>query len=217
MNWFETIDGYCERIDASFWSEPLNAVTNVIFLMTAIWVLRRDGLNNKARALAFILGMIGIASFLFHSVATAWAGAIDVLSIVLFTLLYIFVATEDFLGLSRRSALSVTLGFFPFSVVVGWLTLPLSFLGSTRIYIPMLVLISLYSLILYKKLPDVSRGLAIGALLLTISMFARSLDLPLCEIIPKGTHYLWHVINAIMLGWMIEVYRRHIISQSCNF
>ena len=217
MNWFETIDGYCERIDASFWSEPLNAITNVIFLMIAIWVLSRGGLNNKARALAFILGMIGIASFLFHSVATAWAGAIDVLSIVLFTLLYIFVATEDFLGLSRRSALSVTLGFFPFSVVVGWLTLPLSFLGSTRIYIPMLVLISLYSLILYKKLPDVSRGLAIGALLLTISMFARSLDLPLCEIIPKGTHYLWHVINAIMLGWMIEVYRRHIISQSCNF
>ena len=217
MNWFETIDGYCERIDASFWSEPLNAITNVIFLITAIWVLSRGGLNNKARALAFILGMIGIASFLFHSVATAWAGALDVLSIVLFTLLYIFVATEDFLGLSRRSALGVTLGFFPFSVVVDWLTLPLSFLGSTRIYIPMLVLISLYSLILYKKLPDVSRGLAIGALLLTISMFARSLDLPLCEIIPKGTHYLWHVINAIMLGWMIEVYRRHIISRSCNF
>ena len=217
MNWFETIDGYCERIDASFWSEPLNAVTNVVFLMAAIWVLRRDGLNNKARALAFILGMIGIASFLFHSVATAWAGALDVLFILLFTLLYIFVATEDFLGLPRRSALVVTLGYFPFSVVVDWLTLPLSVLGSTRIYIPILILIILYSLILYKKFPYLSRGLAMGALLLTISMFARSVDLPLCETIPTGTHFLWHVINAIMLAWMIEVYRRHIISRSCNF
>ena len=217
MNWFEAVDGYCERIDASFWSEPLNAVTNVIFLMTAIWVLRRDGLNNKARALAFILGMIGIASFLFHSVATAWAGALDVLFILLFTLLYIFVATEDFLGLPRRSALVVTLGYFPFSVVVDWLTLPLSVLGSTRIYIPILILITLYSLILYKKFPYLSRGLAMGALLLTISMFARSVDLPLCETIPTGTHFLWHVINAIMLAWMIEVYRRHIISRSCNF
>ena len=217
MNWFETIDGYCERIDASFWSEPLNAVTNVIFLLTAIWVLRRDGLNNKARALAFILGMIGIASFLFHSVATAWAGALDVLFILLFTLLYIFVATEDFLGLPRRSALVVTLGYFPFSFVVDWLTLPLSFLGSTRIYIPILILIILYSLILYKKFPYLSRGLAMGALLLTISMFARSVDLPLCETISTGTHFLWHVINAIMLAWMIEVYRRHIISRSCDF
>lgn len=217
MNWFETIDGYCERIDASFWSEPLNAVTNVVFLMAAIWVLRREELNNKARALAFLLGMIGIASFLFHSVATAWAGALDVLFILLFTLLYIFVATEDFLGLPRRSALVVTLGYFPFSFVVDWLTLPLSFLGSTRIYIPILILIILYSLILYKKFPYLSRGLAMGALLLTISMFARSVDLPLCETIPTGTHFLWHVINAIMLAWMIEVYRRHIISRSCDF
>ena len=217
MNWFETIDGYCERIDASFWSEPLNAVTNAVFLMAAIWVLRREELNNKARALAFLLGMIGIASFLFHSVATAWAGALDVLFILLFTLLYIFVATEDFLGLPRRSALVVTLGYFPFSVVVDWLTLPLSFLGSTRIYIPILILITLYSLILYKKFPYLSRGLAMGALLLTISMFARSVDLPLCETISTGTHFLWHVINAIMLAWMIEVYRRHIISRSCNF
>ena len=217
MNWFETIDGYCERIDASFWSEPLNAVTNVVFLMAAIWVLRREELNNKARALAFLLGMIGIASFLFHSVATAWAGALDVLFILLFTLLYIFVATEDFLGLPRRSALVVTLGYFPFSVVLDWLTLPLSFLGSTRIYIPILILITLYSLILYKKFPYLSRGLAMGALLLTISMFARSVDLPLCETIPTGTHFLWHVINAIMLAWLIEVYRRHIISRSCDF
>ena len=217
MNWFATIDGYCERIDASFWSEPLNAVTNVVFLMAAIWVLRREELNNKARALAFLLAMIGIASFLFHSVATAWAGALDVLLILLFTLLYIFVATEDFLGLPRRSALVVTLGYFPFSVVVEWLTLPLSFLGSTRIYIPILVLITLYSLILYKKFPYLSRGLAMGALLLTISMLARSVDLPLCETIPTGTHFLWHVINAIMLAWMIEVYRRHIISRSCDF
>ncbi|MAJ21969.1 MAG: hypothetical protein CMH02_09775 [Marinovum sp.] len=217
MNWFATIDGYCERIDASFWSEPLNAVTNVVFLMAAIWVLRREELNNKARALAFLLAMIGIASFLFHSVATAWAGALDVLLILLFTLLYIFVATEDFLGLPRRSALVVTLGYFPFSVVVEWLTLPLSFLGSTRIYIPILVLITLYSLILYKKFPYLSRGLAMGALLLTISMLARSVDLPLCETIPTGTHFLWHVINAIMLAWMIEVYRRHIIARSCDF
>ena len=170
MNWFETIDGYCERIDASFWSEPLNAVTNAVFLMAAIWVLRREELNNKARALAFLLGMIGIASFLFHSVATAWAGALDVLFILLFTLLYIFVATEDFLGLPRRSALVVTLGYFPFSVVVDWLTLPLSVLGSTRIYIPILILITLYSLILYKKFPYLSRGLAMGALLMTLSL-----------------------------------------------
>jgi len=53
--------------------------------------------------------------------------------------------------------------------------------------------------------------LAIGAFILMTSMIARILDVPLCQTIPIGTHFLWHVMNAVMLAWMIEVYRRHII------
>ena len=95
MNWFEAVDGYCERIDTSFWSEPLNALTNIFFLVAAVWVLRREGLNSTARILALILGMIGVASFLFHSFAQAWAGALDVLFILLFTLLYLLAAEKN--------------------------------------------------------------------------------------------------------------------------
>ena len=214
MNWFEAVDGYCERIDASFWSEPLNALTNIFFLVAAVWVLRREGLNSTARILALILGMIGASSFLFHSFAQAWAGALDVLFILLFTLLYLFAASKDFMGAPRSIALVITLGYFPFSIIVDWLTLPLTFLGSTRIYMPMLILIILFSLLLYKRLPIVSRGLAVGAFILVISMLARILDVPLCQKIPLGTHFVWHVLNAVMLAWMIEVYRRHIISQN---
>ena len=214
MNWFEAVDGYCERIDASFWSEPLNAITNIFFLVAAVWVLRREGLNSTARILALILGMIGVASFLFHSFAQAWAGALDVLFILFFTLLYLFAASKDFMGAPRSIALVITLGYFPFSIIVDWLTLPLTFLGSTRIYMPMLILIILFSLLLYKRLPIVSRGLAVGAFILVISMLARILDVPLCQKIPLGTHFVWHVLNAVMLAWMIEVYRRHIISQN---
>ena len=214
MNWFEAVDGYCERIDASFWSEPLNAITNIFFLVAAVWVLRREGLNSTARIMALILGMIGVASFLFHSFAQAWAGALDVLFILFFTLLYLFAASKDFMGAPRSIALVITLGYFPFSIVVDWLTLPLTFLGSTRIYMPMLILIILFSLLLYKRLPIVSRGLAVGAFILIISMLARILDVPLCQKIPLGTHFVWHVLNAVMLAWMIEVYRRHIISQN---
>ena len=214
MNWFEAVDGYCERIDASFWSEPLNAITNIFFLVAAVWVLRREGLNSTARILALILGMIGVASFLFHSFAQAWAGALDVLFILLFTLLYLFAASKDFMGAPRSIALVITLGYFPFSIIVDWLTLPLTFLGSTRIYMPMPILIILFSLLLYKRLPIVSRGLAVGAFILIISMLARILDVPLCQKIPLGTHFVWHVLNAVMLAWMIEVYRRHIISQN---
>jgi len=41
MKWTDHIDGYCERLDPSFWSEPVNAVTNAAFVIAAIFVLRR--------------------------------------------------------------------------------------------------------------------------------------------------------------------------------
>ena len=54
-----------------------------------------------------------------------------------------------------------------------------------------------------------ARGLTIGAGLLVASLAFRTLDAPLCDRLPHGTHFLWHMLNAVMLGWMIEVYCRH--------
>ena len=48
-----------------------------------------------------------------------------------------------------------------------------------------------------------------GAVLLIASLTFRTLDQPVCGALPFGTHFLWHVLNAVMLGWMIEVWRRH--------
>ena len=33
------IDAYCERTDASYWSEPVNAVTNAAFLIGRLFML----------------------------------------------------------------------------------------------------------------------------------------------------------------------------------
>jgi len=48
--------------------------------------------------------------------------------------------------------------------------------------------------------------LATGAAILAVSLTFRSLDASLCAAIPLGTHFMWHVLNAVMLGWMIHVY-----------
>ena len=101
MEWFEAVDGYCERVDAAFWSEPINAVTNAAFLIAAIWAWRRPDLPVMGRVLTVILALIGIGSFLFHTFAQTWAGFADVLPILLFILVYIYVATRDYFGASR--------------------------------------------------------------------------------------------------------------------
>jgi hypothetical protein len=48
--------------------------------------------------------------------------------------------------------------------------------------------------------------------LLCLSITIRSLDEILCDVIPIGTHFMWHVLNGIMLGWMIHVYIRHMLA-----
>lgn len=90
----------------------------------------------------------------------------------------------------------------------------LAWLESSAVYMPIPLLIALYAVGLRKRLPKASLGLGIGTVMLLTSLCFRILDLPLCAKLPLGMHFLWHLINVVMLGWMIEVYRRHDQSQA---
>jgi hypothetical protein len=81
-------------------------------------------------------------------------------------------------------------------------------LGSSAGYAPVPVLILAYAWLLRRRAPEVARGLAVGAGVLVVSLAFRTLDGPLCGLVPVGTHFLWHVLNGVMLGWMILVYVR---------
>ncbi len=217
MDWTAPIDAYCERLDPSFWAEPVNAVTNAAFVISALWMWGRlRGMESipgvgLARALCVVLGLIGIGSFLFHTEATGWAALADTAPIAVYVLIYIFAANRYYCGLSVPLALCATALFFPYAA----LTIPvfekLPVLGVSASYVPVPVMILAYAVLLRRRLPDVARGLAVGGGLLLVSLTFRSLDEPLCTQLPFGTHFMWHILNAIMLGWMIEVLRRHLM------
>jgi hypothetical protein len=215
LDWFEAIDGYCERLDASYWAEPINAVTNLAFILAAlIMAVRLRGSNLMIGwALVWVLALIGVGSFLFHTHAQGWSAVADVGAILFFILLYLFAASHNYLGLSAFwSAMSVA-AFFPFALGLQPLFANLPVLGVSSAYLPVALLIAIYGVILLRRAPDTARGLLVGAALLMVSILLRSLDEPLCDSIPIGTHFAWHILNAIMLGWMIEVYRRHMLAR----
>ncbi len=58
MNWAEHIDLYCERTDASLWSEPLNALSNLGFLLVAVVLWKR--VAGRGRDLQLLDGGIEI-------------------------------------------------------------------------------------------------------------------------------------------------------------
>lgn len=209
MELTRAIDGYCERLDPGYWAEPINAVTNAAFLIAAWFMWRRSAGVPLARALVVILFAIGVGSFLFHTHAQVWAAIADVLPILMFILVYIFAINRDAWGFGAVGALALTGLFIPYAAV----TVPIFQLlpiGGTAGYAPVPTLILIYAVLLRRREPVLARGLAIGAGILLLSMTMRTIDEPLCDLIPMGTHYWWHILNAIMLGWMIEVYVRHI-------
>ncbi|WP_062562089.1 ceramidase domain-containing protein [Paracoccus aminovorans] len=211
MTWLSPVDAYCERTGPDYWSEPINALTNMAFLIAALvlWPRLRGPEMAMGRALAAVLFVIGIGSWLFHTHANRLTGLMDVLPILGFILLYVFTATRDYFGARPWIAALMTAGFIPYAAATVPLFSMIPGLGSSSSYAPVPLLILIYAVLLRRRLPDTARGLAIGAGILIVSLTFRTLDQPLCDALPFGTHFLWHVLNAVMLGWMIEVWRRH--------
>lgn len=207
MDWFREVNIYCERTDAAYWSEPINAVTNAAFLIAAAlcWRMLGDRRDLGARSLTLILAAIGVGSFLFHTHAQVWAGAADVAPIQLFILVYLYLATVRFFGASAWAGAIAVVMFIPYAwaaqtaveAVVGRLN------GSAA-YAPVPLLIGAYALALARRSPRAARDLAIGAGLLVVSLTFRTIDEAVCPALPLGTHFLWHMLNAVMLAWMIR-------------
>ena len=204
------IDGYCERLSPAYWAEPVNAVTNAVFLLVALVMWRRvrgQGLP-LANLLVVLLAIIGVGSFLFHTHAQVWAALADTTPILLYILVYIFAVNRDIWRLSLPWAAGLTMLFVPYAALTIPVFQPVPGLGGSAAYAPVPLLILVYACLLRKRRPQVARGLAVGAAILIASITFRALDTPLCAQVPLGTHFMWHILNAFMLGWMIEVYRR---------
>ncbi|WP_282151697.1 ceramidase domain-containing protein [Ruegeria atlantica] len=212
MDWFQEIDGYCERLSPAYWAEPINAVTNAAFLIAAFVMWRRVRGQGAplAMVLVVILAAIGVGSYLFHTHAQAWAAMADVLPILLYILVYIFAINRDVWHMRPRTAGIATALFIPYAAATVPLFQLVPGLGGSAAYAPVPLLILIYAFLLRHRVPDTARGLAIGAMILIASITFRALDEPICGQIPFGTHFMWHILNALMLGWMIEVYRRHL-------
>ena len=212
MDLTRSLDIYCERLGPGYWAEPLNAVTNAAFLIAAAVMWRRTAGLPLGRLLSAILAAIGVGSYLWHTHGQVWAVILDSGSIAVFSLVFLFAANRDFIGLRPLAALGLTLLYFPYTALTGAVFGALPFFAISAEYWGLPLLMAVYAVVLRRRHPATATGLRAAAALLCLSLTFRSLDTPLCAVLPLGTHFLWHLLNALLLAWMIEVYRRHRIA-----
>jgi hypothetical protein len=197
------LDLYCERLGPGLLAEPLNAFTNLAFLLAALHAWRCANGRPDARLLAALIAVIGLGSGLFHTLATQAAQWCDVLPIGVFQLSFLW------LYLRRVRGLAVTLcaGWLALFVIALGAAAPLTTpLNGSLAYAPALLALTALGVSHLRRLRDPS--LLLAATLFLASLTARSLDLALCARWPLGTHFLWHLLNALLLGRLVWIYAR---------
>lgn len=216
MSLIHTIDNYCERVGPEFWSEPINAASNLAFIVAAcvgLYEARRLGrMNGWIAVLCGLAFAIGVGSFLFHTFAQVWAAIADVVPILLFILAYLFAAAHALFGLRWRIAIPAAIVAFGISLLArnGVLMIaPKEALNGTEGYAPALALLA-GSAIALAAMKRPAAGLIVGAAVVFMaSMGARIADAPICDAFPLGTHFLWHVFNGLMIALLLLAMVRH--------
>ncbi|HWL03485.1 MAG TPA: hypothetical protein VNQ99_00935 [Xanthobacteraceae bacterium] len=203
--WSTPVDLYCERTDVSFWSEPLNALTNVAFLIAAYAAFRiwraQPARDTPALLLIGVVVLVGFGSFAFHTLATRGASLFDVIPIAVFIYGYLALALRRFFRLPLLWVAIVLVGFAGASMVTGRV-LPAGFLNGSGGYLPALAAMVVVGLLL--RALDTGRRVLVAALVFSASIALRAMDHDLCEAFPVGTHIGWHCLNAVVLFLLLR-------------
>jgi hypothetical protein len=217
--WRDPVIDYCERQGHGFWSEPVNALTNIAFLLAAaaafaLWRRRRET-DHPALALIVVTALVGVGSFIFHTIATRGAMLFDVVPIAVFIYGYFLLALRRFFDLGALVSTAITLLFAAGSYLVENTFHGLH--GSVG-YLPALGAMICFAALLWPRTRrrQTADGLTLAALVFAASLTFRTMDGEVCAAFPLGTHFLWHVLNACVLWLLLRTAMLHPVPEGCR-
>jgi ceramidase len=193
------MDAYCERVGMGLFAEPLNAFSNVSFLLAALaaWVLaRRTGtLSAGVRALIAIGASVGIGSILWHTYPTMPTLVLDSVPILIFIMWYIWLYARNVVGMRPLFAVASAAAF----LLATFVALPFSgVLHGAFVYTPGLVVTLLLGMFHARERRVARFTLLAAAGVYLAALFFRTIDNEVCPVLPIGTHFLWHILIGLV-------------------
>jgi len=209
--WLDPIDQYCERLGPGLWAEPLNFLTNAGFLIAAFLLTRpQRGYAGVPRfnALAFLLFAIGVGSGLFHSFANVFTNFCDIIPIALFLFTYLWFFAERVIRLEVIGRVIILVGFLALTVIGSLVSDSARVNGSNQYFGAWVALFGIAAYVAGGAHRQHARYFFAAHLIFTVSLFARSLDMELCASWPRGTHFVWHLLNSVTLYLVLLGYAK---------
>lgn len=190
----DTPTEYCEQLlHASV--EPINAVTNIAFILFALLAFYK--LHKEPGILKFILplllALIGAGSAWWHMGHTAGGDVTDTLSII------IFASTVSVLLLYKllESKTKVVFAFGPL-LILTLIAEQLPYLSGSLPYVVLLSGLVVFGFLFMKRFPESKLVVVVSIGTFGLAILFRSLDMELCSQFVIGTHFLWHILVALL-------------------
>lgn len=206
------LDGYCERAGLpGLMAEPVDVFSNIGFLIAAYLAFRAfraGGWTLKAgwdlALLTLLLATIGIGSGLWHAFAEKWAMLGDVIPILLFINIYLLSFFHRILKLKRMATVFWWLAFQAVNFA-SEAFLPRDTLNGSIMYIPTWGTLALIVIFLKYKGHTATKPVAVTLAIFTASLLFRTVDMAVCPSISIGTHFLWHILNSVVLYRLLRL------------
>src|SRR5918997_1341854 len=195
----DLMDAYCERVGMGLLAEPLNAVSNISFLLAAwaAWVLatRTGTLSAGGRALIALAASVGIGGILWHTYPTMLTLLLDIIPILIFIVWFIWLYTRDIVGMRTQFAAASTAAF----LLATFLVIPLSgVLHGALVYTPGLIVTLVLGVFHAREQRAARFTLLAAAGVYLAALFFRTIDNEVCPVLPIGTHFLWHLLIGLV-------------------
>lgn len=216
MDWFAAVDIYCERLGTGFWAEPVNALSNLSFIAAALWAAfeaRKRGADGVIWGLIGMAALIGAGSFLFHTFANTWSEYADTIPIWSFVAAFVFVAMQRIGGVKPGRIGAIALGVVAVVVVVMLASGegdsgPTGVLNGSEQYAPALIALLVFSLLSWRRGHPIWPWIWAATGVFCLSLFFRTIDLAVCPSFSIGSHFLWHLLNGLMVGVLLQILLR---------
>ena len=142
------MDFYCERTNEQIFNEPINAISNIFFIIVSlslIKILKKNKSNNIYYIQPVLIFFIGIGSFLFHLMPNLITLYSDIIPIFLFSLSFIFLFNRDVINVSH---LNNAFLFFLFFILLLFITPKLNYeiLNGSEFYLANYCFLTLYTI-----------------------------------------------------------------------
>lgn len=183
---------YCEVVDFGVIAQPINVLGNLGFLIAFIYSYCLLGL----RTLTYSTILIFLGSSLWHATLHPVGLLLDIAPIILWVVVYLWATSRYFF--SKGRSWLIILGFLIMALFITRFTADLIPMRS-GIFLVSCILLFIIGSMAYNFNRSYAYLLVAASLFLSLAIVMRLVDMPFCDIIPIGTHWLWHLLSSFTI------------------